>query len=133
LTKQAVDLVCQEMASLPKLDKTQQAAAEHATDFEPLIYNIWKQQEKTKGSEHFGNSEVRWLDNLLYLYTKPFDVVIDPSAGGGSTIDPRRKTHFAPLPGAAACRSDGKHVWIAEPLYAIEGHPPDATAWGKRH
>src|SRR6202035_174176 len=24
-----------------------------------------------------GNSEVRWLDNLLYLYTKPFDIVVD--------------------------------------------------------
>ena len=28
---------------------------------------------KTSGSSHFGNSEVRWLDNLLYLYTKPFE------------------------------------------------------------
>lgn len=67
--------------------KTQQAAADHAVDFEPPIYNIWKQQEKSAGPNHFGNSEVRWLDNLLYLYTKPFDVVSDPFAGGGSTID----------------------------------------------
>ena len=35
--------------------------AEHATDFTPPIYNIWKQQTKTEGSKHFGNSEVRWL------------------------------------------------------------------------
>jgi hypothetical protein len=27
------------------------------------------------------------VDNLLYLYTKPFDMVLDPFAGGGSTID----------------------------------------------
>jgi hypothetical protein len=27
-----------------------QIAAEHATDFEPPIYNIWKQQEKTAES-----------------------------------------------------------------------------------
>ena len=67
--------------------QTNQAAADHAIDFEPPIYNIWKQQKKTKGSSHFGNSEVRWVDNLLYLYTKPFDVVVDPFAGGGSTID----------------------------------------------
>jgi hypothetical protein len=75
------------------------AAAEHndGTDekgdphFKPPLYNVWKQQEKTKGSSHFGNSEVRWLDNLLYLYTKPFDVVVDPFAGGGSTIDLCRK------------------------------------------
>jgi hypothetical protein len=68
------------------LGKTQQAAAEHATDFTPPIYNVWKQQEKTEGSSHFGNSEVRWLDNLLYMYTKPFDMVVDPFGGPrGST------------------------------------------------
>jgi hypothetical protein len=42
-------------ANLPKNLK---AAAEHAIDFDPPIYNIWKQQEKTAGSSHFGNSEV---------------------------------------------------------------------------
>ena len=76
-----------ENGSVADLDKTDQLSAEHATDFTPPIYNIWKQQEKTNGSSHFGNSEVRWVDNLLYLYTKPFDVVLDPFAGGGSTID----------------------------------------------
>ena len=30
---------------------------------------------------------MKLLDNLLYLYTKPFDIVVDPFAGGGSTID----------------------------------------------
>lgn len=79
---------CGDIAKLPKSDR---AAAEHATEFEPPIYNVWKQQEKSHGSSHFGNSEVRWVDNLLYLYTKPFDVVVDPFAGGGSTIDVCRK------------------------------------------
>jgi hypothetical protein len=68
-------------------NQTNQAAASHATDFDVPLYNVWKQQEKTSGSKHFGNSEVRWLDNLLYLYTVPFDVVVDPFSGGGSTID----------------------------------------------
>jgi hypothetical protein len=77
--------------NLSELGKPDKAAADHATDFDPPIYNIWKQQKKTAGSSHFGNSEVRLLDNLLYLYTSPFDVVIDPFAGGGSTIDICRK------------------------------------------
>jgi hypothetical protein len=38
-----------EDASPFALTKAQQAAAEHATDFDPPIYNVWKQQEKTKG------------------------------------------------------------------------------------
>jgi hypothetical protein len=85
--KADVSKVCSEAADMPNLNKPDRAAADHATDFDPPIYNAWKQQEKTAGSSHFGNSEVRWLDNLLYLYTRPFDVVIDPFAGGGSTID----------------------------------------------
>lgn len=87
LTKQAIDLICQEFESLQKFDKSSQAAAEHATDFTTPIYNIWKQQTKSEGVNHFGNSEVTLLDNLLYLYTNPFDVVIDPFGGSGSTID----------------------------------------------
>ena len=62
-------------------------SASHLTDFDIPLYNVWKQQEKTPGSGHFGNSEVRWVDNLLYLYTEPFDIIVDPFAGGGSTID----------------------------------------------
>lgn len=95
---QPVKAVTDENADLQKHPKSIRAAAEHATEFDPPIYNIWKQQEKTGGSKHFGNSEVRWLDNLLYLYTSPFDVVVDPFAGGGSTIDlckKRLRRYFA--------------------------------------
>jgi hypothetical protein len=70
------------------LQKSLKPTALHQEDgFEVPLYNVWKQQKKSNGSNHFGNSEVRWLDNLLYLYTKPFDIVVDPFAGGGSTID----------------------------------------------
>lgn len=61
--------------------------------FTPPIYNIWKQQTKTAGLSHFGNSEIRWLDNLLYLYTAPNDIVVDPFGGSGSTIDLCKKRH----------------------------------------
>lgn len=91
LSHRAVGQILEETADLPKLPKPDQAAASHATDFDAPIYNIWKQQERSPGSKHFGNSEVRWLDNLLYLYTQPFDVVVDPFAGGGSTVDLCRK------------------------------------------
>lgn len=76
-----------ESATLPKLRKQEQAAADHATDFEPPVYNVWKFKEKSNSVSHFGNSEVGIVDNLLYLYTNPFDIVVDPFAGGGSTID----------------------------------------------
>lgn len=86
--QKSVDDVLAKTAKSPdSLESSQKAAASHATDFQPPIYNVWKQQEKTAGSSHFGNSDVRWVDNLLYMYTKSFDVVIDPFGGGGSTID----------------------------------------------
>jgi hypothetical protein len=58
----------------------------NSPDFDPPLYNVWKQQAKTAGVNHFGNSEVRWLENLLYLYTNPADIIVDPFAGSGSTI-----------------------------------------------
>jgi DNA modification methylase len=59
--------------------------------FTPPIYNVWKKQTKTNAVSHFGNSEVEWLENLLYLYTNPASIVVDPFGGGGSTIDACKK------------------------------------------
>lgn len=87
LERSTVTKMTDEFVNIGRLAENHKSLATHATDFDPPIYNVWKQQEKTAGSSHFGNSEIRWLDNLLYLYTKPFDIVIDPFAGGGSTID----------------------------------------------
>lgn len=71
-----------------KLDKRLLIKANHMDEhYQPPVYNIWKKQDKTNSVSHFGNSEITWLDHLLYLYTNPFDIVVDPFAGGGSTID----------------------------------------------
>jgi len=59
--------------------------------FEPPIYNVWKQQTKSNTVSHFGNSETRWVENLLYLYTNAAGIVVDPFGGGGSTIDACKK------------------------------------------
>nr|WP_275895714.1 DNA methyltransferase [Acidibrevibacterium fodinaquatile] len=98
-----VNSVCSEMADLPESDKP---AASHLTDFDPPLYNVWKQQTRTPGSAHFGNSEARWVDNLLYLYTQPFDVVVDPFAGGGSTID--------------VCRKRFRRYWVSDRKPIVE-------------
>lgn len=54
--------------------------------FEEPIYNIWKQQTKTAGVNHFGNSEPRWLENLLYLYTNPASPATIMRAVENSTV-----------------------------------------------
>ena len=35
------------------LSESDKAVASHAVDFDPPLYNVWKQREKTKGLEHF--------------------------------------------------------------------------------
>ena len=47
VSQKTVDNVLVEMAELPKLLK---ASADHLTDFDPPIYNVWKQQTKTAGA-----------------------------------------------------------------------------------
>ena len=60
-------------------------------DFKTPIYNIWNFAKLSNEVKHFGNSEQRIVDNLLRRFTQPFDIVVDPFAGGGSTLDVCRK------------------------------------------
>jgi DNA-directed RNA polymerase specialized sigma24 family protein len=72
----------------------------------PPIYNIWKQQNKSNEVSHPGNSETMILDNLLYMYTQPFDIVVDPFAGGGSTVD--------------VCKKRLRRYWVSDRLPIVE-------------
>jgi DNA-binding XRE family transcriptional regulator len=74
--------------------------------FEPPIYNIWKQQNKSNAVSHFGNSEPRWVENLLYLYTQPGGIVVDPFAGSGSTID--------------VCKKRGRRYYVSDRKPIVE-------------
>ena len=59
--------------------------------WEPPLYDIWNPAKNSNDVSHFGNTPVEFVDNLIYTFTKPFGVVVDPFAGGGSTIDVCRK------------------------------------------
>lgn len=93
----------------------------------PPIYNVWKQQCKSNATSHFGNSEALFTDYLLYLYTQAFDVVVDPFAGGGSTID--------------VCKKRLRRYWASDRKPIVErldirehdildGPPPLHKRWG---
>ena len=69
-------------------------------DWKPPIYNIWSFAKKTNQTEHFGNTEQRIVENLLWAYTNPLDIVIDPFGGGGSTLD--------------VCQERGRRCWISD-------------------
>lgn len=70
------------------------------SDFKPPLYNIWNFSSKTNEVSHFGNTEQRIVENLLYLYTEPLDIVLDPFAGGGATID--------------VCLKRGRRYWCSD-------------------
>ncbi|HUY32859.1 MAG TPA: DNA methyltransferase [Pirellulales bacterium] len=74
-------------------------------EFETPIYNVWTQNAKSNAVGHFGNTEQRWVENLLYAYTEPFDIVVDPFAGGGATID--------------VCKKRGRRYFVSDRLPII--------------
>ena len=57
------------------------------TDIDPPLYDVWTSKASSNTTKHPGQTEALFTDRLLYLYTKPGEMVIDPCAGGGTTID----------------------------------------------
>ncbi len=59
------------------------------SDFTPKVYNVWTfdGNDERFGQPHPGRIPGQIVENLLYYYTKPGDLVIDPFGGGGVTID----------------------------------------------
>jgi hypothetical protein len=75
-------------------------------DWKIPVYNIWSYGKKTNDVGIFGNTEQRIVDNLLYTFTEPFDIVVDPFAGGGSTID--------------VCKTRGRRYWASDRKPIVE-------------
>lgn len=65
--------------------------SEFAKDFNLYLYNIWKLGKKDQETEHFGVFPLVYMLNLLYYHTELFDVVFDPFAGSGTTVDACKK------------------------------------------
>jgi hypothetical protein len=55
----------------------------------PPVYNVWNYSgcDPRFGQDHPGRIPGQAIINLLLWLTKPFDIVVDPMAGGGTTID----------------------------------------------
>ncbi len=84
------------------------------SDFEPQLYTTWNFSKLTNKTKIFGSIPQEILDNLLYYYTEPFNVIFDPFAGGGMTIDvcKKRKRRYyvsdlSPIP----ARQDEINKW----------------------
>jgi len=53
------------------------------------LYNVWNftNRDTRYGLDFKGAIPGQIVENILYYYTEPFDIVVDPMAGGGTTID----------------------------------------------
>lgn len=93
------------------------------SNFQSEIYTLWNFGKSINEIKHFGNIPPEILDNLLYYYTKPFDVVFDPFAGGGMTIDvcsQRMRRYYVSDLTPIATRGDAIRTWDI-----TNGLPPD--------
>ena len=91
-------------------------------NFEPELYMLWSFGKATNEVRHFGNIPPEIIDNLLYYYTKPFDIVFDPFGGGGSTIDKcleRKRRYYVSDLNPIPARNDIRKWDITQ------GLPPD--------
>lgn len=59
-------------------------------DFKPLLYDIWRPKEDV-AVPHSGYFPEVFMVNLLYYHTELFDVIYDPFANRGTTIDIAKK------------------------------------------
>ncbi|MCP4539860.1 MAG: ParB N-terminal domain-containing protein [Chloroflexi bacterium] len=80
--------------------------ADHLVDFEVPLYSVWSFGKKSGDVSHFGNSEATIVDRLLYMYTDPLDIVVDPFAGSGSTID--------------VCKKRWRRYWVSDRKPIVE-------------
>ena len=127
LARNTVNVLMSESSKMDIWQKLAIFSEYHDPDWQPPLYNVWKQQNKTNLTDHFGNSEASFADRLLYMYTNPFDIVVDPFAGGGSTID--------------ICKKRLRRYWVSDrnPVVErrdirqhdiLEGPPPLHKRWG---
>ena len=60
-------------------------------EFKPIYYNHHFINILNDDNTHFGKFPEYYMENLLYYYTKPFDIVYDPFVGGCTTINSCKK------------------------------------------
>ncbi len=91
--KVTVSRVAGEIRRKDKATATQKALEQGMVEFKRLfklqLYDVWSFQGLTPGfgKPHPGNLPAELIANLLYYFTDPGDLIVDPMAGGGVTGD----------------------------------------------
>jgi DNA modification methylase len=70
------------------IDRSIDQWGEISKDFTPPLYNIWNLQKQDAAVDsHFGSFPLYFMQSFLHYHTEPLDIVFDPFAGGGTTVD----------------------------------------------
>jgi DNA-directed RNA polymerase specialized sigma24 family protein len=91
---------------LINLTRREQALAAHAIEFEAPLSDFWEHDAQTPDTRQYGSSDDHWIDNLLYFYTQPFDIVVDPFAGAGPMV--------------TWCQKRLRRYWVSDRKPAVE-------------
>jgi DNA-binding CsgD family transcriptional regulator len=101
--------LCCKLESFPSGNKIMANFSETRADsdgrvlpaFVQPLYNVWRLAKRSDNNIiHFGDCEQSLIENLLYLYTEPFEITLDPFSGGGATID--------------ACKRRLRRYWVSD-------------------
>lgn len=63
-------------------------------------FDLWPVWTVNDNSSYFGKMPPQIVENLLWFYTEPGDTIVDPFAGGGTTID--------------VAKAMGRRVWTSD-------------------
>ena len=72
------------------IDTFSKNATDSKITIDPNLYDVWNyntNDDKYGFKDYPGRIPGQFIEQLLHRYTEPFDVVIDPFAGSGTTID----------------------------------------------
>jgi hypothetical protein len=59
-----------------------------STSFKPTPYDVWNfRHDRAFGIQHPGSVPAKLIAHLVHYFTMPGDLVVDPMAGGGTTLD----------------------------------------------
>lgn len=83
-------------------------------------FDVWSFQTSTGDSSYFGAMPPQVVENVLWLWTEPGQIVVDPFAGGGTTID--------------VAKAMGRRIWASDrnpstPTLPIHEHDIAAAGW----
>lgn len=89
--------------SQPEVSRLIQERSSAQTNTPPASrqhFDIWNFATADGESSYYGKMPPQVVENLLWLYTEPGQVVVDPFAGGGTTID--------------VAKQMGRRVWASD-------------------